>query len=113
MAKYTVRITNDENGIIAWIDQDGLKCIMQPNLPGETEGWKTESEALSWANSHAADLEAQYEASILAAQQAEEKRVKELEALQAQIDTAAALKTQNEALLALVASLTAQNNTAS
>ena len=68
MAKYTVRITNDENGINAWIDLDGQKCIMQPNLPGEEGHWATEADALAWANTHAADLQAAYEAGIAAAQ---------------------------------------------
>jgi hypothetical protein len=64
MAKYTVRITTDEEGVKAWIDQDGLKCIMQPNLPGETENWATEAEAKAWADKHAAELEASYNAGI-------------------------------------------------
>jgi len=67
MAKYTVRITNDENGINAWIDLDGQKCIMQPSLPGEEARWATEADALAWANTHAAELEASHEASIAAA----------------------------------------------
>ena len=66
MAKYTVRITTDEEGIKAWIDQDGLKCIMQPNLPGNETGWATEAEAKAWADAHAAELEASYEAGIAA-----------------------------------------------
>jgi hypothetical protein len=67
MAKYTVRITNDENGINAWIDQDGQKCIMQPNLPGQEGNWATEADALAWANTHAAELENAYETQIAAA----------------------------------------------
>ena len=73
MAKYTVRVTNDANGIIAWVDQDNAKCIMQPNLPGETEPWASESAALAWANEHAASLEASYEADIAAAALKEER----------------------------------------
>lgn len=110
MAKYTVRTEQVDGGWVAWIDQDGKICIRQENEPGLPGLFATEQVALSWANGHAAELEASYEASVLAAQQAEERRLKELEALQAQIDTAAALKVQNEALLALVASLTTQNN---
>lgn len=66
MAKYTVRITNDESGINAWIDLDGQKCIMQPNFPGEEGNWATEADALAWANTHAAQLEAVYEAGVAA-----------------------------------------------
>jgi hypothetical protein len=73
MAKYTVRVTNDDQGIIAWVDQDGAKCIMQPNLPGETEPWASEAEALAWANAHAADMEANYEAGIASAALKEER----------------------------------------
>lgn len=57
MAKYTVRITNDAEGIKAWIDQDGEICIMQPHAPGKTEPWETEIEAQTWADKHAADLQ--------------------------------------------------------
>lgn len=64
MAKYTVRITNDENGINAWIDQDGAICIMQPHEPGKSEGWTSEAEAKKWADKHATELEAAFEASI-------------------------------------------------
>lgn len=92
MAKYTVRTEQVDEGWVAHIDQDGLVCIRQPNLPGLEGFFASEKDAKTWADGHAADLEAAYEASIVAAQQAEEKRVKELEALQAQIDTAEALK---------------------
>lgn len=73
MAKYTVRITNDENGINAWIDLDGQKCIMQPNVPGEEGNWATEAEALAWANTHAAQLEVAYETAIAEAAQKKER----------------------------------------
>ena len=73
MSKYTVRITNDERGILAWIDQDGLKCIMQPNIPGEDGTWSTETEASTWANQHALELETQYETAV-AAKALEEER---------------------------------------
>ena len=66
MATYTTRLTNDENGIVAWIDLDGSKCIMQPHAPGETEGWKTEQEAQAWADKHAAELQKMYDDGIAA-----------------------------------------------
>lgn len=91
MAKYTVRITNDENGIQAWIDQDGMKCIMQPHAPGETTPWNSEAEALAWANQHAADLEASYEAAVAAEARKKELEDAQLAALQAQVTQAAAL----------------------
>ena len=73
MSKYTARVTNDEQGIIAWVDQDNAKCIMQPHLPGETEPWVSEAAALAWATAHAADMEAGYEAGIAAAALKEER----------------------------------------
>jgi hypothetical protein len=94
MAKYTVRVTNDENGINAWIDQDGAICIMQPNEPGKSELWANEAEATAWANKHAADLEASYEASIA---EAAEKKAREEAQHQA-----------NLAIVAILEKLTAQ-----
>lgn len=94
MAKYTVRITNDENGINAWIDQDGQKCIMQPNLPGEDGNWATEADALAWANAHAANLETSHETQIA---EAAEKKEREEAAHQA-----------NLAIVAILEKLTAQ-----
>jgi hypothetical protein len=73
MATYTVRITNDENGINAWIDLDGQKCIMQPNRPGEEGNWATEAAALAWANAHATELQASHEAAVAAAALKEER----------------------------------------
>lgn len=73
MAKYTVRITNDSEGINAWIDQDGLTCIKQPCAPDKTGQWETEAEALDWANAHAAELEAAYEAAEAAIALKEER----------------------------------------
>jgi hypothetical protein len=72
MAKFTVRTTIEEGKIIAWIDQDGKICIAQPYAPGSPEGssWANEDEALNWANSHAADLEAQHEAGLKAQDEA-------------------------------------------
>lgn len=64
MAKYTVRVTNDAEGIVAWVDQDGQICIRQPHAPAATEGWSNEDEAKAWADAHAAELEASYENSI-------------------------------------------------
>ena len=74
MAQYTVRITNEAGKITAWIDQHGKVCIGQPHAPGMPEGsnWSDENEALTWANEHAAELEAMAEkAKLVAAQQNE------------------------------------------
>ena len=98
MTKYTVRVTNDENGIVAWIDQDGQKCIMQPHLPGEENGWATEAEATAWADQHAAELEAAYEASQAEAAFQQQLKEAQLAAYQAQIDTANHLKAIVDAL---------------
>lgn len=99
MAKYTVRITNDEQGIIAWIDQDGLKCIAQPHLPGESNPWATENEALIWANKHAEELEKEHEAAIALAARKKELEEAQLAAAKAQVETA-------QSLAAILAKLT-------
>lgn len=109
MAKYTVRITNEEGNILAWIDQDGSKCIMQPGFPGESEGWKTEDEALAWANKQAAELEAAHESVLAEAARKKELEDAQLAAAKAQIDTAEALKVQNSALIALLEKLNNSN----
>jgi hypothetical protein len=60
MAIYTTRITVEGGKIMAWVDRDAKVCIAQPYAPGSAEGstWASEEEALAWANSHAAELEA-------------------------------------------------------
>jgi hypothetical protein len=94
MARYTVRITNDENGINAWIDQDGSICIMQPHEPGKHDLWTSEAEAKTWADKHAAELEAIYETQL-----AETAAKKEREEAQ---------HAANLALVAILEKLTAQ-----
>lgn len=100
MAKYTVRITNNEEGIKAWIDQDGLICIMQPSAPDKTEPWATEAEAKAWADEHAALLEEQHLATLEAQRKEQELKDTQLAALQAQIQSAADLKAILEKLTA-------------
>ena len=73
MAKYTVRTEAVDEGFIAWIDMDGKTCIKQPNLPGEEGYFATQSAAKTWADGHAAELEAQYEAGIATAALKEER----------------------------------------
>jgi hypothetical protein len=94
MPQYTVRVTNDENGINAWIDSDGKICIMQPSEPGKTEPWASEAEAKAWADTHAAEMQAGYEAAIA---EAAEKKAREDAAHQA-----------NLAIVAILEKLTAQ-----
>ena len=94
MAKYTVRVTNDTDGINAWIDQDGEVCIKQPHAPSSTEGWASEAEAKAWADKHAAELEASYVATVT---EAALKKEREEAAHQA-----------NLALVAILEKLTAQ-----
>lgn len=63
---YSVRITETEGKITAWIDKDGQTCIEQPNHPNNLstgENWATVEEAQSWADAHAAELTA-YEAKV-------------------------------------------------
>jgi hypothetical protein len=100
MAKYTVRITNDDQGINAWIDQDGQICIMQPCAPDKTGQWETEAEAKTWADAHAAQLEEQHLAGLERLRQEQELKDTQLAALQAQIQSAADLKVILEKLTA-------------
>jgi hypothetical protein len=77
MAKYTVRVTQEEAGhFAAWIDQDGKICIKQENTPGEIENFATETAAKAWADNHAAELEAAYEAGIAAQEAAAQQATK-------------------------------------
>ena len=92
MAKYTVRITNDEKGINAWIDQDGQICIMHSCAPDKTGQWETEAEAEAWATEHATQLEESYLAGLETLRKEQELKDTQLAALQAQIQSAADLK---------------------
>jgi hypothetical protein len=106
MSKYTVRTEQVAEGWVTWIDVDGQICIRQENAPGKDGFFATEADASAWGNDHATGLEQAYEASLAA-----EARKKEIEDAQhaanlAAVETAAQLKIQNEALLALVTKLT-------
>lgn len=103
MAKYTVRITNDDDGIKAWIDQDGQICICQTAAPGNPEQWATEAEAKKWADQHAAELEMHYEKSLADAARKKEMEEAAHAANLASIETAKAL----QALVAHLANPTA------
>jgi hypothetical protein len=92
MAVYTVRTEQVDGGWVAHIDQDGLVCIMQPNLPGLQGNFASQADAKAWADGHAADLTAQNEASIAAAALAAERAATQHAANLAAIDTAEALK---------------------
>jgi hypothetical protein len=54
MTTYQIRLTNQKGKVIVWIDKDNEICIKQPMRPGRTEkeGWKSEEEALQWAEEH-------------------------------------------------------------
>ena len=106
MAKYTVRTEQVTEGWVTWIDVDGQICIRQENAPGKDGFFATEEDASTWGNGHATMLENAYADGLAA-----EARKKEIEDAQhaanlAAVETAAQLKVQNEALLALVAKLT-------
>lgn len=94
MAKYTTRVTTDEDGIKAWIDLDGSICIVQPHHPGKTETWSSEAEAKVWADGHAAELEEAFNNSMA---EAALKKEREEAAHQA-----------NLAIVAILEKLTAQ-----
>lgn len=72
ISTYSVRITNQEGKIVAWIDKNGGLCIEQPNHPDNLytgENWSTEEEALLWANAESAkltQLEIDAEAALIA-----------------------------------------------
>ena len=74
---YSVRITEEEGKITAWIDRDGLICIEQPNHPSKLNSesnWASKAEAQAWADEHAAELTAHEEkvkADILAKEEAD------------------------------------------
>jgi len=106
MSKYQARVTQEAQGFVAWIDQDGQICIRQENAPSADGFFATEEAAAAWAHEHANALEEGYAASVAA-----EARKKEIEDAQhaanlAAVETVAQLKIQNEALLALIAKLT-------
>lgn len=73
MTRYTVRTEQVEGGWVAHIDQDGNVCILQPNKPGLQGNFASQADAKEWADAHAAELEAQYEAVIAAAALKEER----------------------------------------
>lgn len=87
MTKYTTRVTNDEKGIVAWVDMDGNICISQPHFP-TGEAWASEEAALEWANGHAAELENAHLAAIEAATRKKELEDAQLAALKAQVQSA-------------------------
>ena len=73
---YTYRITNDENGIMVWIDLDGSPVIMQPHHHNalNNEPWATEQEAEAWAIEAVERMTADVQIQASAAVQAEEDR---------------------------------------
>ena len=89
---YTVRITNQDGKIIAWIDKNNSLCIEQPNHPdllSTGENWSSESEAQIWADQHAAELtQSAIDAEAAAIAEAEAK-AQEAAARQAILDNAA------------------------
>jgi hypothetical protein len=92
MTKYTTRVTNEPEGITAWVDVDGAICIKQPNSPGLEGNWTTEADAKAWADKHAAELEEMHLSTIAAAVRKKEMEDAQHAANLAAIDTAAALK---------------------
>lgn len=88
---YTVRITNEDGKITAWIDKDNNLCIEQPNHPNllsTGENWASEAEATAWAELHAAELtQSAIDAEAAAIAEAEAK-AQEAAARQAILDNA-------------------------
>jgi hypothetical protein len=88
---YTIRVTNNDEGVVAWIDVNGAPSIMQPHLPGHNTPFATEAEAQAWADEHVAELEARNDAAEAAEARKKELEDAQLAALQAQVTQAAAL----------------------
>jgi len=74
---YSVRVTETDGKIVAWVDRDNKICIEQPNHPTKLNtgaNWATVAEAEAWANEHAAELiaaEKKIEADAIAKAEAE------------------------------------------
>ena len=62
--KYIVRITQENESWIAWIDQDGEICIRQDLNPINNMPFSTQLDAQNWADKHATQLEAAYLQSV-------------------------------------------------
>ena len=92
MERYTVRTEKVDGGWIAHIDLNGNICIMQPNKPGAEGFFATEADAKTWADSHAAELEAAHQAGLAEIARKKELEDAQLAAAKAQVDTANALK---------------------
>jgi membrane protein involved in colicin uptake len=83
---YSVRVTETDGKIVAWIDRANQICIEQPNHPTKLntgENWASVQEAKAWADEHAAELiaaEAKVEADAIAKAEADalDKAAKEL-----------------------------------
>jgi hypothetical protein len=71
MEKYTVRITQENENWIAWIDQDESICIRQEINPNTNLSFSTETDARNWADKHSTQLEATYLQSVANKAQAE------------------------------------------
>lgn len=73
---YTYRVTNDENGIMVWIDQDGQTIIMQPHHHNALNNapWESEAEAEAWAIEAIQRLQQEAEDRVSLAAKIEEDR---------------------------------------
>jgi hypothetical protein len=104
---YTVRVTNEGGKITAWIDKDNQVCIEQPNLPGllgTGDNWATETDALAWAEEHAAQLTSSAEAVEAELIAKAEKEAQEAAARQAILDNASKM----DEIHAMLTQLTSQ-----
>jgi hypothetical protein len=91
MNTYSVRITEDNDKIVAWIDLNGNTCIEQPNHPSKLStglNWETVEEAETWANAEAVRLTESYQEAVLAAEALAAKELQEAAARQSLIDSA-------------------------
>lgn len=69
-------ITNDADGIVAWILNDGNKFIRQPHHPDafNFEPWKSVEEATVWAQSYIVEYQNQEQLLNAELEKAEEDR---------------------------------------
>lgn len=96
MAQITWRVTDDADGIIAWIDDEGYPILRQPHHPQQLlvdgkGGWSSVAEAETWVSKKAEDIiegnanrEAE-EAKVAAKQEEERQRLINIEAMLIQL----------------------------
>ena len=103
---YSVRVTEQDGKVIAWIDRDGQPCIEQPNHPAKLstgENWTSVAEAQAWADEHYGVLiasETRAAAAVVAKADADALDIAAKEAAIANVAKLASIESKLDALLA-------------